>query len=221
VLVLAVTSLLVFGGLYLIGDPVEILVNPSADQIEKERATIALGLDKPIHEQYLTFVKGAFTGNLGNSFVYGRPALEVIFERMPATLELAFAGDGDRGRARDCRSGLRRAAARQSGIEGDHGRLDPRLLAADLLGRADPDHGVRGAARLAAVDRARPTTDVLGLQVSIFNWDGLRYALLPAINLALFKLSLIIRLTRAQVREQSLLDYIKFARAKGLEPTGA
>jgi peptide/nickel transport system permease protein len=61
-----------------------------------------------------------------------------------------------------------------------------------------------------------PTTDVLGLQLSIFNWEGLRYALLPAINLALFKLSLIIRLTRAQVREQSLLDYIKFARAKGL-----
>ena len=50
-LVLAVTSLLVFGGLYLIGDPVEILVNPSADQIEKERASKALGLDKPIHEQ--------------------------------------------------------------------------------------------------------------------------------------------------------------------------
>jgi peptide/nickel transport system permease protein len=64
-----------------------------------------------------------------------------------------------------------------------------------------------------------PTTDVLGLQLSIFNWDGLRYALLPAINLALFKLSLIIRLTRAQVREQSLLDYIRFARAKGLTNT--
>jgi peptide/nickel transport system permease protein len=61
-----------------------------------------------------------------------------------------------------------------------------------------------------------PTTDVLGLQLSIFNLEGLRYALLPALNLALFKLSLIIRLTRAQVREQSLLDYIKFARAKGL-----
>jgi peptide/nickel transport system permease protein len=64
-----------------------------------------------------------------------------------------------------------------------------------------------------------PTTDVLGLQLSIFNWEGLRYALLPAINLALFKLSLIIRLTRAQVREQSLLDYIRFARAKGLTNT--
>jgi peptide/nickel transport system permease protein len=61
-----------------------------------------------------------------------------------------------------------------------------------------------------------PTQEVFGLQISILHWEGLKYALLPAINLALFKLSLIIRLTRAQVREQSLLDYIKFARAKGL-----
>jgi len=48
------------------------------------------------------------------------------------------------------------------------------------------------------------------------HWDGLKYALLPGINLALFKLSLIIRLTRAQVRENVLLDYMRFARAKGL-----
>jgi peptide/nickel transport system permease protein len=62
-----------------------------------------------------------------------------------------------------------------------------------------------------------PTTDVFGLQLSIFSWEGLKYAFLPALNLALLKLALIIRLTRAQTREQSLLDYIKFARAKGLK----
>jgi peptide/nickel transport system permease protein len=54
------------------------------------------------------------------------------------------------------------------------------------------------------------------MQLSIVHWDGLKYALLPGINLALFKLSLIIRLTRAQVRENVLLDYMRFARAKGL-----
>ncbi|MEF9944245.1 MAG: ABC transporter permease, partial [Burkholderiaceae bacterium] len=61
-----------------------------------------------------------------------------------------------------------------------------------------------------------PTTDVFGFQTSLLHWEGLKYALLPAINLALFKLALIIRLTRAQVREHSLQDYMKFARAKGL-----
>jgi peptide/nickel transport system permease protein len=89
-LVLFVTSILVFGGLYLVGDPIEILVHPEADQIEKERARVALGLDKPVVEQYYLFLKGALTGNLGNSFVYAKPALEIIFERMPATMELAI-----------------------------------------------------------------------------------------------------------------------------------
>ena len=78
-LVLFVTSILVFGGLYLVGDPIEILVHPEADQIEKERARVALGLDKPVVEQYYLFLKGALTGNLGNSFVYAKPALEIIF----------------------------------------------------------------------------------------------------------------------------------------------
>jgi peptide/nickel transport system permease protein len=64
-----------------------------------------------------------------------------------------------------------------------------------------------------------PTTEFLGITSSLWHWDGLKYALLPAINLALFKLALIIRLTRAQVREHSLQDYMKFARAKGLSRT--
>ena len=215
-LVLAVTSLLVFAGLYLIGDPVEILVNPAADQIEKERASKALGLDKPIHEQYLSFIGGAFTGNLGNSFVYARPALEVIFERMPATLELAF---------------LAMVIAVVLGIPlGLYAGLRPHsagakaIMAGSILGFSLPTFWVGlililifavQLGWLPSTGRG-PTTDVLGLQLSIFNVEGLKYALLPAINLALFKLSLIIRLTRAQVREQSLLDYIKFARAKGL-----
>jgi peptide/nickel transport system permease protein len=215
-LVLAITSVLVFGGLYLVGDPVEILVNPAADQIEKDRAAAALGLDKPVHEQYLTFVKGALTGDLGNSFVYARPALQVIFERMPATLELAV---------------LAMLIAVTLGIPlGLYAGLRPAspaakvIMAGSILGFSLPTFWVGliliivfavQLGWLPSTGRG-PTTEVLGLHLSIFNAEGLRYALLPAVNLALFKLSLIIRLTRAQVREQSLLDYIKFARAKGL-----
>lgn len=215
-LVLLITSVLVFGGLFMVGDPVEILVNPTADQIEKERAREALGLDKPLHQQYLTFLRGTFTGNLGNSFVYARPALQVIVERMPATLELAF---------------LAMVIAVAMGIPlGLYAGLKPdsfvarTIMAGSILGFSLPTFWVGlvlilvfavTLGWLPSTGRG-PTTDVFGLQLSIFNLEGLKYALLPAINLALFKLSLIIRLTRAQVREQSLLDYIKFARAKGL-----
>ena len=64
-----------------------------------------------------------------------------------------------------------------------------------------------------------PTTDVLGIPVSFLSWAGIRHLVLPATNLALFNLSLVIRLTRAGTREALLQDYVKFARAKGLSNT--
>ncbi|HXF46635.1 MAG TPA: ABC transporter permease [Burkholderiaceae bacterium] len=215
-LVLAVTSLLVFFGLYVVGDPVEILVNPVADEAERARAAAALGLDKPIVEQYAIFLRNAVSGDLGTSFVFGRPALQVIVERMPATLELAA---------------LAMAIAVALGIPlGLYAGLKPdsfaarAIMAGSIVGFSLPTFWVGlllilvfavQLGWLPSTGRG-PTQEFLGLQLSILHWEGLKYALLPALNLALFKLSLIVRLTRAQVREQVLLDYIKFARAKGL-----
>jgi peptide/nickel transport system permease protein len=215
-LVLFVTSGLVFGGLYLVGDPVEILVNPQADQEERARTAAALGLDRPVLEQYAIFLKGALTGDLGNSFVFGRPALEVIFERMPATLELALL-------AMLMSVGLGIPLGLFAGLFPDK-FLSRGIMAGSILGFSLPTFWVGlllimvfavQLGWLPSTGRG-PTETVFGLQVSILSLEGLRYAFLPALNLALFKLSLIIRLTRAQVREQSLLDYIRFARAKGL-----
>ena len=91
VVVLFVMSLLVFVGVYAIGNPIDILINPQADQIDRERAIAALGLDKQLPEQYWTFFSGALHGDFGKSFVHATPAISLILERMPATLELAFA----------------------------------------------------------------------------------------------------------------------------------
>jgi peptide/nickel transport system permease protein len=62
------------------------------------------------------------------------------------------------------------------------------------------------------------TVEVLGTHWSFLTWNGLTHLAMPALNLALFKISLVIRLTRAGVRETMLMDYVKFARAKGLSP---
>ena len=218
-LVLFVTSGLVFGGLYLVGDPVEILVNPQADQEERARTAAALGLDRPALEQYWIFLKGAFTGDLGKSFVFGRSALEVIIERMPATMELAFL-------AMVMSVGLGIPLGLYAGLRPNSFGARS-IMAGSILGFSLPTFWVGlllilvfavQLGWLPSTGRG-PTTEFLGMQISILTWEGLRYALLPALNLALFKLSLIIRLTRAQVREQSLLDYIRFARAKGLKRT--
>src|SRR5512147_3287277 len=174
-LVLLITSVRVFGGLFMIGDPVEILVNPSADQIEKERATKALGLDKPLHEQYFGFLRGAVTGNLGNSFVYARPALEVIFERMPATLELAF---------------LAMVIAVSLGIPlGLYCGLRPSspvskaIMAGSILGFSLPTFWVGlmlimvFAVQLGWLpsNGRGPTSEFLGVAVSFLSWEGIRH----------------------------------------------
>ena len=83
VLVLGFMSLLVFVGVYAIGNPVDILINPQADQADIARAIAALGLDKPLWEQYLIFLRQALSGDLGKSFAYDIPAIQLILERMP------------------------------------------------------------------------------------------------------------------------------------------
>lgn len=87
--ILALTSLIVFAGVYAIGDPIEILVPADATQAEIAQAVQSLGLDLPLYQQYLKFVGNALHGDLGNSFVFNQPAIQLILQRLPATLELA------------------------------------------------------------------------------------------------------------------------------------
>src|ERR1700720_266704 len=90
VLVIAAMATLVFVGVYAIGNPIDILISPEADEVERAQAIARLGLDQPLWLQFLVFVKSALAGDLGRSFVHGVPALGLILQRMPATLELAF-----------------------------------------------------------------------------------------------------------------------------------
>jgi len=211
-------SLLVFLGVYAIGDPVEILISPEADQFERERAIVALGLDKPLPQQYLAFLGKALQGDLGRSFVYNEPALKLILSRMPATLELAMGATVVAliiGLPLGMYAGLKPDSAVSKGI-----------MAGSILGFSLPTFWVGlmlimvfavQLGWLPSTGRG-DTVDVLGLRWSFLTGDGLRHLILPAINLSLFKISLVIRLTRAGVRETLLQDYVKFARAKGLSP---
>ncbi len=211
-------SLIVFIGVYAIGDPVEILISPDADQIERERAIRALGLDRPLWEQYLTFLTNALRGDLGRSFVFNEPALQLILQRMPATLELAIAATFGAvliGLPLGLYAGLRPNSLGAKTI-----------MAGSILGFSLPSFWVGlmlimvfavQLGWLPSTGRGETVT-VLGMRWSFLTLDGLAHLAMPAINLALFKISLVIRLTRAGVRETMLMDYVKFARAKGLSP---
>ncbi len=217
-LVLVAMSMIVFIGVYAVGDPVEILISPDADQMERERAIQALGLDLPLWEQYGVFVWRALHGDLGRSFVYNEPALQLILQKMPATLELAFGSMFISvliGLPLGMYAGLRPDSAGSKVI-----------MAGSILGFSLPTFWVGlmlimvfavQLGWLPSTGRGE-TAYFLGLQWSFLTANGLSHLLMPAINLALFKISLVIRLTRSGVRETMLMDYVKFARAKGLSP---
>jgi peptide/nickel transport system permease protein len=214
--VLAAMSFIVFLGVYAIGNPIDLLVNPQADEVERARATVALGLDKPILEQYWIFLKAAAGGDLGRSFVYNVPAIDLILSKLPATLELAFA-------AMLIAVPLAIPLGLVAGLKPDSfiGRA---IMAGSILGFSLPTFWV-GLVLIMVFSvqlgwlpsNGRGETVLLfGVPVSFLTADGLAHLAMPAFNLALFKLSLLIRMTRASAREAMLQDYVKFARAKGL-----
>ena len=89
--VMLVISALVFIGVYAIGNPIDVLISPDATQQIREQAIKAYGLDQPLWQQYASFLGRLVRGDLGRSFLFNMPVLELIFSRLPATLELTLA----------------------------------------------------------------------------------------------------------------------------------
>ena len=218
VLVIVVMTTLVFAGVFALGNPIDILISPDADQIERERAIERLGLDRPLWVQFWLFVKSALAGDLGRSFVHGVPAIDLILSRMPATLELAL---------------VALVLAVGIGIPlGLIAGLKPRSLAGrgimtgSIVGFSLPNFwlGLMLILLFAVELKILPaggrgeTRRLLGVEWSLLTFDGLRHLILPALTLAIYKASLVIRLVYAGTREALLQDFVRFARAKGLRP---
>lgn len=214
--VVVVMSGLVFAGLYLIGDPVLMLASPEATDAQRDEIRRALGLDLSLGQQYLIFLSKAAHLDFGNSFLTGESAMRLILERMPATLELAT---------------LAMLLSVLIGVPlGVYAGLRPRsvgarsIMTSSVLGFSLPNFWVGlmlimlfavMLGWLPAGGRG-PVESFGPIQLSVFNWEGLKSLILPASTIAVAKCALIIRVTRAATRECLPQDYIKFARAKGL-----
>ena len=211
-LLLLLVSVLVFIGVYAMGKPGDVL----ADAQERERASAAPGPDQPLWMQYPRFLAAAVHGDLGRSPVHNAPALGLMLERLPATLELAVVAMLI-AVILGASLGLWAGLAPETGS----GRL---IAAGSLLGISLPMFWV-GLLLIMLFSvmlgwlppSGRGPTIVLGgVAVSFLSLAGWRHLVLPATRLAQFELALLIGLTRASTRRALLEPYVQFARAKGL-----
>lgn len=218
ILVALAMALIVFVGLHLIGSPIETLLPPEATHDDRLRLITDLGLDRPLYEQFFLFLKGLLQGNLGVSYVYKEPAVELILSRLPATLELAFAAvllSLIVGVPLGLAAGWKPESpfARVIMIGSIFGFSLPIFWIAILLIMIFSVH----LGWLPSSGRGATVT-LFGIPWSFVTLDGLRHMLLPAVSLSLFNISMVTRLTEAGVREAMSSEYVRFARAKGLSP---
>lgn len=218
ILVALAMALIVFVGLHLIGSPIETLLPQEATHDDRLRLIADLGLERPLYEQFFLFLKGLLRGNLGVSYVYKEPAVELILSRLPATLELAFAAV-----LLSLILGVPLGLAAGWKPESPFARI---IMIGSIFGFSLPIFWI--AILLIMIFSVQlgwlpssgrgATESLFGIPWSFVSLDGLRHMLLPALSLSLFNISMVTRLTEAGVREAMSSEYVRFARAKGLSP---
>ncbi len=218
IIVLLVASLLCFVIFRYMGDPVVHLAGRYATFEQVEEVRRSLGLDKPMHVQYFRWLANAVQGNLGISYVTRVPALGLILERFPATFELATTAVLMAFIIGVCLGvvvALKPYALRN------------RLIMAGSLGGISIPTFLMGILLIMAFavylgilpPFGRGETVKVGFwRTGFLTFDGIKHLILPALTLAMYQLAVLLRLTRAGMREVMTEEYIKTAWAKGLPP---
>jgi peptide/nickel transport system permease protein len=213
--VMAVIAALVFIGVHAIGNPIDVLIGPDVTQQIRLDTIARYGLDQPLWKQFFAFVERLAHADFGRSFVFNMPVLKLILQRLPATLELAVA-------AVLMATLIGVPLGMFAGYKPGH-PLARLVMGVSVLGFSVPTFWVGlvfiltfsvWLGWLPAGNRGE-TVEVFGVGWSFLTLDGLKHLLLPALNLSLFKLALMMRLARAGTREVMLSDMVKFARASG------
>ena len=216
IVVMIIVTMLVFFMTYKIGNPVFLLLPETATAEQIAQAEQELGLDKPLYVQYGIFLGNAMRGDFGKSYFYNQPALKVIQEKMPATLELVFVT-----MILTILIGIPLGVFAGAAPK----RLTSKItMAGSIFGVSLPSFWV-GMIMIYVFSLAMGITpvsgrgeigEIFGIKTSLATVDGWHHLILPAITLAMSNVASIIRLTRAGTQEQMRQDYVKFARSKGV-----
>jgi peptide/nickel transport system permease protein len=216
VLVMLTVALIAFSMFRYVGDPIASMVGQDTTPEQRAELRKQLGLDDPFVVQYAHFVANAVRGDFGISYRHRRPVSELLEERMPATLELSFVS-AVMALALGIPMGIYTALKR-------HGVLSKAFMAISLAGISLPTFliGILLILFFGVQLRWLPSFgrgDVVSLgwwTTGFLTKSGWLALIMPAITLALFQMTLIMRLVRAEMLEVLRADFIKFARARGL-----
>ncbi len=216
ILVMFIISFIGFALKQNVGDPVREITGISVSAAEREAIREKLGLNDPFPVQYGRFLKGALQGDIGQSFFYKKPAMDVILSKAPATLELVMVSSVfivilSIPMGIYCAIYPRRFLSRLIMAMSSIGVSVPIFLIAILLIYVFaielnwlPSYG-RGQ-----------TVNVWGWESGLLSLDGLKHLLLPSVSLTALMLPLFVRLIRSEMMEVLETEYVKFAWAKGL-----
>ena len=214
-LVLWIVSVIVFLMMSFTGDPVFMVVPIDATDAEIAQARRILGLDQSLLVQYGRFISSLVQGDFGNSYVFRQPAMTLILERLPATVEMVLVA-----------MALALAVAIPLGVyagANPNSRISRTIMAGSLLGISLPGFWVGMVLIfLFAVhwgifpsSGRGDTAELFGLRISLLTADGWHHIILPAVTLSLATMAILLRMTRAGMMEVGRQDFMKFARAKG------
>jgi len=200
-----------------VGDPVHNMVGQEASAEKREEIREKLGLNDPVHTQFLRFIGNAVKGEFGLSYQLKRPVSDLIAERLPATLELVFISA-----LIAIVSGV--VLGVYTGINRD-GFLSNVILILSLFGVSLPTFviGILFIYLFSVILGILPSfgrgevVDLGFWNTGFLTLSGIKAIILPSITLSLFQMTYIIRLVRAEMMEILQTDYIKFARARGIE----
>jgi len=200
-----------------VGDPVHNMVGQEASTEKREEIREKLGLNDPVYTQFLRFVGNAVKGEFGLSYQLRRPVSDLIAERLPATLELVFISA-----LIAIVSGV--VLGVYTGINRD-GFLSNVILILSLFGVSLPTFviGILFIYLFSVILGILPSfgrgevVDLGFWNTGFLTLSGIKAIILPSITLSLFQMTYIIRLVRAEMMEILQTDYIKFARARGIE----
>ena len=217
VLVMFVVAFVAFSLFNYVGDPVHNMVGQEASAEKREEIREKLGLNDPVHTQFLRFIGNAVKGEFGLSYQLKRPVSDLIAERLPATLELVFISA-----LIAIVSGV--VLGVYTGINRD-GFLSNVILILSLFGVSLPTFviGILFIYLFSVILGILPSfgrgevVDLGFWNTGFLTLSGIKAIILPSITLSLFQMTYIIRLVRAEMMEILQTDYIKFARARGIE----